>query len=120
MLAEARPWLESHLNRHDSLPWTLARITVLVIVLGLHGYFVLGIEDRVAYNVLHPYTVALPLVGAMLLRNCNSWARSHHSVLLAMIGRHSLELYLLQVCVKKYALCVYVFQGMCVCVCVYV
>lgn len=96
LLAEARPYIEEHLNRHDSLPWVLGRAGVLSVVLGLYAYFALGMTDRVAYNAIHPYVVFIPLVAAILLRNSSAWLRARHSWLLGMIGRHSLELYLLQ------------------------
>jgi N-acetylneuraminate 9-O-acetyltransferase len=106
LLAEARPWIEAHLARHDSMPWVMGRASALCVVLGLHSYYILGMPDRVAYNGIHPYTVALPLVGALLLRNCGSWLRARHSWLLGAMGRHSLELYLLQVCYWRLTCCI--------------
>ena len=96
LLAEARPFIEDHFNRHDSLHWVIGRVCVIGTVLALYVYYALGMSDRIAYNALHPYIVFIPLVSAILLRNSSAWLRARHSWLLAIIGRHSLELYLLQ------------------------
>lgn len=96
LLAEARPYIEEHLNRHDSPAWVAGRVGVLSTILALYAYFALGMPDRVEYNKIHPYIVFIPLVSAILLRNSSAWLRARHSWLLGMIGRHSLELYLLQ------------------------
>ena len=96
LVAEARPFVMAHLKHNDGGVMPFLRAGCLVSVLVLHFNYVLSIGDRRAYNAVHPYTSWIPIVAFVLLRNNTLAARRAHSHHLALAGRHSLELYLLQ------------------------
>ena len=96
LVAEARPLVIAHLKAYDSGVMAMLRASALIATLVLHANVLLGLADRRVYNAYHPYTSWIPIVAFILLRNNSSGLRKAHSHHLALIGRHSLELYLLQ------------------------
>lgn len=96
LLAEARPYILRLYARFDGTVGTAARIGVLGGALGLHWSTVMANPDRKSYNGYHPYTSWVPICLFICLRNATPWLRGAHASTLALMGRHSLELYLLQ------------------------
>ena len=96
IVAELRPTVMAHLKANDSGPMAIVRVVSIVSVMVVHYNALLSLADRKLYNWYHPYTSWVPIVGFILLRNNTSGLRKTHSHHLVLIGRHSLELYLLQ------------------------
>ena len=96
LLAEARPVILRLYARFDGPLGTAARVGALAGALALHTATLLSIGDRKVYNVYHPYTSWLPICLFICLRNATPFLRSTYAGGLALMGRHSLELYLLQ------------------------
>jgi N-acetylneuraminate 9-O-acetyltransferase len=96
LMAEARGPVLRLFNRYPSPGAAVARGAAIAGALALHTYVFLAIPDRRAYNVWHPYTAWVPICLFILLRNASFGLRRVHASVLAMMGRHSLELYLLQ------------------------
>ena len=51
---------------------------------------------KLEYNTIHPYFFFIPLLTFVFLRNLTPWLRSIHIVLLAEMGKITLETYLMQ------------------------
>ena len=95
-MAEARPAILAGFARSGGVLGTALRVLALVGVLAGHWWLLLTIPDRRDYNPLHPYTGWIPIAAFILLRNATPDLRASHSTTLALMGRHSLEFYLLQ------------------------
>ena len=52
--------------------------------------------DKYWYNARHPFIVAMPILGYIMIRNCHSSVRQVHSAGMAWFGRITLETYVLQ------------------------
>ena len=96
LVAEMRPYVMAHFRKYDGLIASCSRAIVFIGILAMHFSLLLSIGDRRLYNAYHPYTSWIPIVTFVLLRNNTASARRVHSHHLALLGRHSLELYLLQ------------------------
>ncbi|TIB02707.1 hypothetical protein E3P94_01315 [Wallemia ichthyophaga] len=68
-----------------------AVVVVMMIVLDT-----LVTPIKYTYNQYHTFISPIVVMGCLVLRNCSNAARSHHSTLLAQLGRCSLELFVLQ------------------------
>lgn len=86
----------AHLRATDTYAMVGLRLAVGAAVLGLHASSLLAIADRRVYNVWHPYTSFVPILGYVFVRNAGSGLRKAHSGVFALMGRHSLEIYLMQ------------------------
>ncbi|WXC58098.1 hypothetical protein SNK03_003997 [Fusarium graminearum] len=78
-------------------------ILSLRLMLGLAGvfatcyYFIKGSTLRQSsYDSLHPYLSCIPILGYVALRNISVYNRNYRSKAMAWLGRHSLELSILQ------------------------
>ncbi|PTD02824.1 putative O-acetyltransferase CAS1 [Fusarium culmorum] len=78
-------------------------ILSLRLMLGLAGvfatcyYFIKGSTlSQSSYDSLHPYLSYIPILGYVALRNISVYNRNYHSKAMAWLGRHSLELSILQ------------------------
>lgn len=69
---------------------------VCTVVLLCYCFIGLPLADKLLYNAWHPYIAWAPIIAFMILRGAASWLRSSYSGMFAFLGRHSLELYLLQ------------------------
>lgn len=96
LLAEARAPIMAHLRATDSPLMVGARVLVGACVMGLHATTLLAIPDRKVYNVYHPYTSLVPILAYVFVRNASSGLRKAFSGPFAAMGRHSLEIYLMQ------------------------
>jgi hypothetical protein len=75
----------------------------LRLVLGLAGLFAIPYylwkTSSVAidsYEALHPYISSIPILGFVALRNISTCTRNYHSRAMVWLGRHSLEISILQ------------------------
>lgn len=96
VLAEARPAILRWYSRSEGPVGTSLRSAGLAAIIALHWTSLLGISNRREYNAWHPYTSWIIICAFICLRNVSFGLRRTHSTVLALMGRHSLELYLLQ------------------------
>ena len=94
LTAEARPWVMAHLSAHDTPSMAALRAALVGAAMLAYNATFLSIVDKRVYNAYHPYTSWIPILGFILLRNVHSSLRKRHSAPLALMGRHSLEMYL--------------------------
>lgn len=96
LLAEARGPIMAHMKAHDGWVLTCARFLMGAAALALHATQLLAMPDRRQYNMWHPYTSWLPILAFVLMRNAGSGLRKTYSGVFSTMGRHSLEIYLMQ------------------------
>jgi len=96
LMAEARPLILRLYARYDGPVGTVMRVGVMAAALGVHACTLLAIGERKVYNVYHPFTSWVPICLFICLRNATPYLRGTYASGLALMGRHSLELYLLQ------------------------
>ncbi|KAG8677710.1 hypothetical protein FPOAC2_03863 [Fusarium poae] len=78
-------------------------ILSLRLVLALAGLFALfcyfsktSSLSVSSYDSIHPYVSCIPVLGYIVLRNASTYTRNYHSKAMAWLGRHSLEISILQ------------------------
>ncbi|KAI3632256.1 hypothetical protein MIR68_009362 [Amoeboaphelidium protococcarum] len=81
-------------NRRYSVQriWTALGLALIVWYIN----FQLSFTDKLSYNQWHPYISVIPILGYIMLRNCNSTTRQYTSRLFEHIGGISLETFVLQ------------------------
>jgi N-acetylneuraminate 9-O-acetyltransferase len=102
VFAYCYPYLERALSFIENMD-ILSSLSVKALVgsvsflcLGLWYYFVGSIENKFVYNALHPYTSFIPITFFIILRNLSITFRKNYFWGLGMIGKITLETYLLQ------------------------
>ncbi len=83
----------------DNPRWpTCVKWSIVLSVVVLIWFFVFELlqESKFAYNKWHPYISFLPIMAFVILRNANAILRSASSRAFAIIGKCSLELFIVQ------------------------
>ena len=87
-------------HRGSFATWSLALQAMVLSALAAAWLYVWSTEydedDRTDYQRLHPYVGMLWVPGYIMLRNCTPWLTARVSKPMMFLGKHSLELYLLQ------------------------
>lgn len=88
---------ERRLTDHPRWPLAVkaAAITSAFVLVWFFA-FELGQENKYAYNTWHPYTSPLPVLAFVVLRNANATLRSASSKAFMLVGKCSLELFIVQ------------------------
>ena len=72
-------------------------VTAAVVMIYYLSYLLgLRLADKQMSNAFHQFTSICPILSFIVLRNATSGLRSHYSIPLAWLGRHSLETFVLQ------------------------
>lgn len=102
VFAYCYPYMEKALATIESMDF-MSSLTVKTIIggvsivcLSLWYYFVGSIENKFLYNSLHPYTSFIPITFFIVLRNISSTFRKNYFYGFGVIGKITLETYLLQ------------------------
>ena len=93
-----------HFKKHPesitSIPFQNLLSTNRIVILGMLSFglwaAIVSEQDRMTYLRLHKWTSLLPITTYLVLRNCSPCLRRMCIPPVCWIGRHSLEMYILQ------------------------
>ncbi|KAH7174996.1 10 TM acyl transferase domain found in Cas1p-domain-containing protein [Fusarium flagelliforme] len=80
-----------------SISLALRSVLALASTVAIFSYFnkTTGL-DTSSYDSFHPFTSWIPILGFITLRNISTYTRNYHSRTMVWMGRHSLEISILQ------------------------
>jgi len=91
--SEYMAWAYGSVDR-PLVQWAQRFLGVGLILTWYKGFGYL--DDKYAYNPVHPYVFIIPLLGWLMVRNSSKYLTECHSTFLEFLGRNTLETYVLQ------------------------
>ena len=92
-ISEYMSWAYGSEHR-SGVAWTQRLVGVGLIAIWYFGFG--HIDDKYAYNPMHPYVFIIALSGWLMIRNSSKYLTECHSTFLEFLGRNTLETYVLQ------------------------